>query len=103
MGGVEGGVAFLYFFLGSVKIEMKQEQPNFTEYNFMRKLRNTFVYSLGLFTQLSRKKSSSINLRHKKHPSHQFCKEGVNIRYTCNCSHETVFDRFKYRIIFEIY
>ena len=48
-----GASLFCFFFLGSVKIEMKQAQPNLTKYNFMRKLRNTFVYSLGLFTQLS--------------------------------------------------
>ena len=55
-GGGEEGVVFLYFSLGSVKNEMKQEQPNFTEYNFIRQFRNAFVYSLGLFTQLSMKK-----------------------------------------------
>ena len=47
-----GGVALLYFFLGSVKTETKQAQPNFTDHNFIRKLRNGFVYFLGLFTQL---------------------------------------------------
>ena len=99
-----GGEAWLsVFFRGSVKTELKQAQPNFKEYNYIRQLRNAFVYSLGLFTQLSMEKSSSINLRHTKHPSHQFCKEGVNIRYTCNFSNETVFNNFKKCIIFENY
>ena len=77
-------VAFLYFFRGIVKIELKQAQPNFTEYNFRRQLRKAFVFSLGLFTRLSMKKISSNNLRHKKHPLHQFCKEGVKFRYIYN-------------------
>ena len=61
------GVA-LCVFCGSVKIEMKQAKPDFTEYKYKRQFRNAFVYSLGLFTQLTMKKIKLYQFTAQKAP-----------------------------------
>ena len=80
------------FFRGSVKIELKQAQPNFTEYNYIRQLRNAFVYSLGLFTQLSIKKKQALSIYSTK-STHRinFAKKASTFVIFLICSNETVF------------